>query len=393
DGDTSPKERLSILQRFQSGTTKVLTNYEILIEGYDYQDIDCVFCIRPTQSATLWLQMTGRALRVGKGKGVATIIDVTDNWRIHGLPDDYRQWSLTATSMPTTFRGAVRCEICTHIFRPLGSELEAMYADMGDDGLLVLHHQAVCPSCGADVYFTTREDERNHQRIRVRLKPGLIPEITEINLDVSSEIVTQAYWFVKSLHRQKLSAKETYEAIYKKFIAQIDKFTLGDWRKIVRIVEPGEFSSPTKKAWDLYQQGLVKHRNRLAAIAAIKQRQEQEKIRASTTQQHRAEPFKSSVVQVIKKPATLGNPVVKKQYSTQWMLALSRCIESTRNFLTDHAGLWSVEETDYTVNISIEIENVPELKAKIRLIGEAELQEAFSATFGKKASVMFRLST
>ena len=101
---------------------------------------------------------------------------------------------------------------------------------------------------------------------------------------------------------------------------------------------------------------------------------------------------KPTVVKANKNPTNLGNSTVRKQYHPEWMLALSQCIESTRNFLANHAGLWAVEGNGYTVNISIEIENVPDLKTKMQIIKEAELQETFSAAFGKKASIMFRLS-
>ena len=122
DGDTNPRTREQVLARFQAGITQVLTNYEILTEGYDYQNVECVYCVRPTESPTLWLQMVGRALRVSSSQSVATIIDVTDNWKKHGLPDDPRQWSLSATSVPYPNRGLIQCEKCTHIFRPLASE-------------------------------------------------------------------------------------------------------------------------------------------------------------------------------------------------------------------------------------------------------------------------------
>lgn len=392
DGDTSPSERLRILQRFQSGETKILTNYEILMEGYDYQDIECVFCIRPTESPTLWLQMTGRVLRAGKSS-LATIIDVTDNWKKHGLPDDARLWSLTAVSMPTKFRCVVKCSSCTHIFKPLSSELASQfYASINELGLLVKHHQATCPNCGELVEFTTVEDEKNHERISVRLKPGIIPEVIEIDLQVNSDLVTEVYWFVKSLYKQRLSVDDTYKEIFKHFIKKIEFFTLGDWRQIVKIVEPS-VTVPTKKAWSLYQEGILKYKNRLAAISSIEQRQQRDVAKQESIKKQLSTPSKTNnVVQVVKQPVTVGNPQVKKKYQREWMLALSRCIESSRNFLDNHGGLFHVEDNGDVVNISIELENVPDLKARLKTIGEIELNEAFSASFGKKASVMFRLT-
>ncbi|MCC5612142.1 ATP-dependent helicase, partial [Nostoc sp. CHAB 5834] len=91
DGKTPPQERLEILQRFRNGTTQVITNYEILTEGFDCPNIECVYCVRPTESSTLWLQMLGRVLRTYTLKPTAVIIDITDNWKKHGLPDEARK--------------------------------------------------------------------------------------------------------------------------------------------------------------------------------------------------------------------------------------------------------------------------------------------------------------
>ncbi len=389
DGDTSPKERFNILERFQSGATKVLTNYEILLEGYDYHDVECVFCVRPTASPMLWLQMTGRALRISSSKSFATIIDVTENWKQHGLPDDARKWSLSASSMLSQYRGLIKCENCTHIFRPLYHELHPMYVEVDDNGLLIKHYETYCPSCAASIHFTTKERSETYERVKVRLKPGLSPLITEINLEVNSEIIQKVYIFVKTTNG---SPEDIYKGIYRKFIEIVEKFTLGDWRRIVKIVEPNELV-PTKKAWELYQDGLLKHKNRLAALAAIEQRQKREKIKADSLRKELGSPPQpSKVIEVVKKPANVGNPDVKRQYNNQWILALSRCMDSTKDFLSNHAGLFHVEFIGYGVNISIELENVPDLKDKLKDIRDSELQDAFGAIFAKKANIMFRLS-
>ncbi|MFB2895634.1 hypothetical protein ACE1CI_22235 [Aerosakkonemataceae cyanobacterium BLCC-F50] len=68
--------------------------------------------------------MVGRALRKGEAKSVATIIDITDNWKKHGLPDDNYQWSLEAIPPATRHIGLRKCEFCSHIFRPLEHELK-----------------------------------------------------------------------------------------------------------------------------------------------------------------------------------------------------------------------------------------------------------------------------
>ena len=50
DGDTKPGERTQILERFKNGITRVISNYEILTEGYDCPEIECVYCLRLTMN-------------------------------------------------------------------------------------------------------------------------------------------------------------------------------------------------------------------------------------------------------------------------------------------------------------------------------------------------------
>ncbi|WP_019498372.1 DEAD/DEAH box helicase [Pseudanabaena sp. PCC 6802] len=94
DGTTPSDERRAILDRFRSGETLVLTNCGIVSEGFDLPAIACVQIARPTKSLALWLQMVGRVLRPSHDKEYATILDHTNNWGIHGLPDANRTWTL-----------------------------------------------------------------------------------------------------------------------------------------------------------------------------------------------------------------------------------------------------------------------------------------------------------
>ena len=59
--------RDSIIERFRSGETQVLTNMDIATEGFDVQEIGCVVLLRPTKSWSLFTQMIGRGLRVLQG--------------------------------------------------------------------------------------------------------------------------------------------------------------------------------------------------------------------------------------------------------------------------------------------------------------------------------------
>lgn len=66
-GDMSPQARAEAIRKFHSGELQVLTNMEILTEGFDAQACSCIILLRPTQSWSLFTQMVGRGLRVLPG--------------------------------------------------------------------------------------------------------------------------------------------------------------------------------------------------------------------------------------------------------------------------------------------------------------------------------------
>jgi DNA repair protein RadD len=94
DGDTDDVTRDAIIDDFRTGKIKILSNVEIISEGFDLPSIEAAFLLRPTRSLGLYLQQVGRVLRPSPGKGEALIFDHAGNCRMHGLPDDERQWSL-----------------------------------------------------------------------------------------------------------------------------------------------------------------------------------------------------------------------------------------------------------------------------------------------------------
>lgn len=148
DGETPSKERFAILERFRTGQTLVLTNCGIVSEGFDAPSIEAIQCVRPTQSLPLWLQMVGRALRPNPGKEHAIIIDHTENWITHGLPNEERDWSLEPISLDPQERWVFSCLECQHVFRPLPHEQKPFRYewDPKHEELKPIIH-ATCPNC------------------------------------------------------------------------------------------------------------------------------------------------------------------------------------------------------------------------------------------------------
>ena len=94
DGDTPAGERAAIVAAFRVGEIRVLTNVDLLGEGFDVPACDAAILLRPTKSLSLHIQQSMRCMRPGPGK-TAIIIDHVGNILAHGLPDEVRSWSLS----------------------------------------------------------------------------------------------------------------------------------------------------------------------------------------------------------------------------------------------------------------------------------------------------------
>lgn len=111
DGTTHDLSRKAAIREFKAGTIKILCNVDLISEGFDVPAMEAVILARPTQSLTLYIQQSMRAMRFDEdnpGK-VAVIIDHVGNVYRHGLPDEDREWSLEGRKKKKT--GTARMEI------------------------------------------------------------------------------------------------------------------------------------------------------------------------------------------------------------------------------------------------------------------------------------------
>lgn len=74
-GGMDQSERDRLLAMFKAGEINVLTNCNVLTEGFDSGDVSCVLIARPTQSKGLFIQMAGRGLRLWPNKRDSLILD------------------------------------------------------------------------------------------------------------------------------------------------------------------------------------------------------------------------------------------------------------------------------------------------------------------------------
>lgn len=80
-GDDSADFRSHTLTRLARGEIRCVFSVEVLGEGVDVPDVDCLLLLRPTQSATLFSQQLGRGLRRAEGKSHLTVIDLIGQHR------------------------------------------------------------------------------------------------------------------------------------------------------------------------------------------------------------------------------------------------------------------------------------------------------------------------
>lgn len=84
-GETPKDERRAMLERFRRGELTVLANCMILTEGTDLPMASCILHAKPTKSATLYEQMSGRGFRLYPGKTDCIVIDIVDVAKKHSL--------------------------------------------------------------------------------------------------------------------------------------------------------------------------------------------------------------------------------------------------------------------------------------------------------------------
>ena len=78
DARTPSLERRAALTRLRQGQLRAIFTVDLFNEGVDLPEVDTVLMLRPTQSATVFLQQLGRGLRWAEGKRVLTVLDFVD---------------------------------------------------------------------------------------------------------------------------------------------------------------------------------------------------------------------------------------------------------------------------------------------------------------------------
>ncbi len=80
-GQTPDQERRDALRQLADGDLQAVFSVDLFNEGVDVPDVDTVIMLRPTDSATVFVQQLGRGLRKAPGKSVCTVLDFVGHHR------------------------------------------------------------------------------------------------------------------------------------------------------------------------------------------------------------------------------------------------------------------------------------------------------------------------
>jgi superfamily II DNA or RNA helicase len=130
DGNTPAGLRDAILYRLRTGYTTVVSNCQVLGEGWDLPALEVAIIAKPTASLCCHLQQVGRVMRAADSKLGATVLDHAGNHLRHGPVTQRLEYSLADGASPqATTRQAAgkRCPGCY---------------------LIVDRSTQVCPECG-----------------------------------------------------------------------------------------------------------------------------------------------------------------------------------------------------------------------------------------------------
>ncbi len=193
-GDTTATDRDRILRRFKgetfskdlfgtaTGPLKYLANVNVLTTGFDAPNIDCVVLLRPTASAGLYYQMTGRGFRLHESKSDCLVLDYGGNILRHGPVD-----AISVKEKNGKGTGNAPAKECPRCF------------------LLIHAAIATCPECG---YEFPKPDRDTHEA--TASNEGILSgEIVDTEYDVKN-----AYYSVHVKRGAEEDAPETMRVDY-----------------------------------------------------------------------------------------------------------------------------------------------------------------------------------
>lgn len=207
DGEMGDEARAIILAQMATGRLKVLINVSIFCEGYDLPGLECVVLLRPTRSATAFLQMCGRGCRSAVGKSHYLLLDFAGNVLRHGPPHVDRPWTLEQARRDAMKRAGTaaqfkRCADCFHIWTG----------------------PSTCPQCG-----TSRLPKF------VRYNDKEMVEVTDIAQDAGPALLTSAQQAKEAIDKYRRGLYAKYSKVPPSVRARKIAEKVADFAKTLKV--------------------------------------------------------------------------------------------------------------------------------------------------------------
>lgn len=224
DASTPDGEREEIFERSREGRTRVISNCGVLIEGVDLPWLVCCQILRGCNSLVLWIQATGRVMRVFEGKAFGIVLDHSGAAHEFGLPDSDFQWSLEdekgnlKRNKDPKNPNPVICPACGLIFKP----------------------KPACPQCGKVMPRAKRKSAMDSRE----QGDGVLTEFNErqnghVEADTLARVFRQTYY----MGRAKGVSMGVVAAIFKKKTGKLP------WEASLPFALPGkgQWQTPAKE--------------------------------------------------------------------------------------------------------------------------------------------------
>jgi len=104
--ETPTEQRDQIIKAFKAGQLRALCSMNILTTGFNAPHVDLIAMLRPTKSASLYIQMAGRGTRIAPGKTNCLVLDFAGNVSRFGPID------AVDVKKPGEGGGEAPCKVC-----------------------------------------------------------------------------------------------------------------------------------------------------------------------------------------------------------------------------------------------------------------------------------------
>ena len=212
-----------VLDAYRSGQVQVLTNCDMVSEGFDLPGIDALFMCKTTASFVMFRQWCGRVLRPSPGKDKALVVDFVGNVAEHGQPDDQVAWDIIT---PPKGLGALKQVPCSNC------------------GFWFPIKEAACPECEAKNPLLDRNGMGpGYVELERKLDNGLVSRLRRgyLQMQIEETLISKLVW-PHFTHSSGIIGKKVAELrlwAVESCVGELNYSTLNDFLRSPECSNPG----------------------------------------------------------------------------------------------------------------------------------------------------------